>query len=90
MNLALEVPLLERRASLEQRLQRLLENARFNVRRCYAPLSRQILRQWRGAEICLIMDRTDIQADVSVLMLASPTTNAAAADLAGVTLRCHR
>ena len=68
-NLALELPLVERRASLEQRLQRLLDNARFDVRRCYAPLGRQILRQWRGTEICLVMDRTDIQADVSVLLL---------------------
>jgi hypothetical protein len=68
-NLALEVPLLERRASLEQRLQRLLENAHLDVQRCYAPLARQILQHWRGAEVCLIMDRTDIKADVSVLLL---------------------
>jgi hypothetical protein len=68
-NLALAMPLLERRLSLEQRLQRLLQNEHVSVPRCYAPLGRQLFAEWSGVEVCLILDHTDIKDEVSLLLL---------------------
>jgi hypothetical protein len=68
-NLALALPLIERRTSLEQRLQRLLQNEHFSVARCYAPFGRQLLAHWAGVEVCLILDRTDIRDEISILLL---------------------
>jgi hypothetical protein len=70
-NLALELPLVGRRSSLEQRLQRSLRNGRFAVHRCYAPLGRQLLANWSGAELCLVLDRTDIKDEVSLLLVGA-------------------
>ena len=70
-NLALALPLPGQRSSLEQRLQRFLQNEHLDVAACYAPLGRQLLAHWPGHELCLVMDRTDIQDQVSVLLLGA-------------------
>ena len=70
-NLALELPLAGLRTSLAQRLRRNLQNEHFAVRTCYAPLGRQFLAHWSGAEICLVLDRTDIKDEVSLLLLGA-------------------
>lgn len=68
-NLALAMPLLECRLSRERRVQRLLQNEHVSVPRCYAPLGRQMFAPWSGVEVCLILDRTEIKDEVSVLLL---------------------
>jgi hypothetical protein len=67
--LALLLPLTGQRESLVQRLRRYLKNPRLSPVQCYAPVMRYILSHWSGREICLVLDRTDIQDRWSILLL---------------------
>jgi hypothetical protein len=67
--LALQIPLPGQRESLIQRARRYLKNAQVQVTQCYAPWLRNLLGHWPGCECCLVMDRTDIEHDVSILLL---------------------
>lgn len=68
-NLALHVPRAGRRDSLTQRLQRWLKNERVAAADSYAPVMQRMLQTWTGSEICLVLDRTDLAADLSILLL---------------------
>jgi len=68
--LALLLPMPVQRENLVQRIRRWLANQAVTQHRCYMPLIRQVLPQWSGAELGLVMDRTDIEDQWSILMLA--------------------
>jgi len=67
--LALALPTAGQRENRVQRLRRCLKNAHLAAPCCYAPLLRYLLGQCAGRELCLVMDRTDIQDRLSILML---------------------
>ena len=69
-NLALELPIDGQRESLVQRLVRFLDNERINRHVHYFPLVRSLLSHWPDREINLVMDRTDIRQEKSILLLA--------------------
>lgn len=69
--LALQIPLPGQRESLIQRERRFLKNAHLQVARCYEPWVRNLLGHWPGCECCLVMDRTDIEHDASILLLGA-------------------
>ncbi len=64
--LALHLPLEERRDSLAQRLHRQLRVTP-TWEQAYAPLVRQVMGHWQGAEVPLVMDRTDLTDRLSIL-----------------------
>jgi hypothetical protein len=68
--LAKQLPIPGQRENLVQRLRRWLESQTVVQQRCYQPLVRQLFRHWSGAEVGLVMDRTDIEHRWSILMLA--------------------
>jgi hypothetical protein len=68
--LALLLPVPAKRANLVQRIRRWLTNPAVTQSRCYMPLMRPMLAQWPGTELGLVMDRTDIEAQRSILTLA--------------------
>lgn len=69
-NLALEMPIEGQREHLMQRLRRLLKNSQVQWRVHYLPLVKELLSHWPDREVNLIMDRTDIRQEKSILMLA--------------------
>ena len=68
-SLALHLPIAGCRASRTQRLRRWLKNAHLDVPACYAPVRQELLRNGTGQEVCLVLDRTDIACDLSILLL---------------------
>ena len=69
-NLALELPLEGQRDSLIQRLDRFLANRRLHRRVHYLPLVGQLLASWPDRDVNLILDRTDLGQERSILLLA--------------------
>jgi hypothetical protein len=69
-NLALELPIAGQRESLIQRLDRFLDNSRLCRRGHYLPLVSQLLKSWPDREVNLILDRTDLGQERSILLLA--------------------
>jgi hypothetical protein len=69
-NLALELPVDGQRDSLIQRLTRFLDNCRVTRERHYFPLVRDLFVHWPDREVTLVMDRTDIGQEQSILLLA--------------------
>lgn len=69
-NLALELPISGRRESLTNRLYRFLDNSRVNCTKHYLPIIRHLFANWADREVNLIMDRTDIGQEKSILLLA--------------------
>jgi hypothetical protein len=68
-NLALFAPVEGRRESLTNRIYRFLDNPRINRKRHYFPLVGQLFVDWPDHEVSLIMDRTDIGQEKSILLL---------------------
>ncbi len=68
--LATLLPVPGQRENLVQRVRRWLANQAVSQHRCYMPLVRYLFAQWSGAEVGLILDRTDIGHQWSILMLA--------------------
>ena len=68
--LAIRLPVPGQRDNLVQRIRRWLANQAVTQDRCYVPLVRRLLAQWSGAEVGLVLDRTDIEDQWSILMLA--------------------
>lgn len=68
-NLALEMPIEAQREHLIQRLRRLLKNSHVQWRVHYLPLVKALLEHWPDREVNLVMDRTDIRQEKSILML---------------------
>jgi hypothetical protein len=69
--LALQIPLPGQRESLVQRERRYLKNVHVQVAKCYEPWVRNLLGHWPCGECCLVMDRTDIEHDTSILLLGA-------------------
>jgi hypothetical protein len=69
-NLALQLPVTGQRENLTQRLRRLLKNSHIRWRVHYLPLVKELLSHWPEREVNLVMDRTDIRQEKSILMLA--------------------
>jgi hypothetical protein len=71
--LALLLPVPGQRENLIQRLRRWLASPRVDWERYYRPLAAQVLAEWTGAEIALVMDRTDLNDRLSVLCIGLAT-----------------
>lgn len=69
--LALALPLLGQRENLVQRLRRGLKNERVDVPGSYRPVLKHLFSHWSGCEVCLVMDRTDIENRWSILSLGA-------------------
>ena len=69
--LATLLPIPGQRENLVQRIRRWLANQSVTQQRCYIPLVRQLFAQWSGAEVGLVLDRTDIEDQRSISMLAA-------------------
>lgn len=69
--LATLLPVPGERDNLVQRIRRWLDNQAATQQRCYMPLVCHLFAQWSGAEVGLVMDRTDIEDRWSLLMLAA-------------------
>lgn len=67
--LATVMPVSAKRENLVQRLRRWLKNPKLSQRVYYAPLARRLLAHWKGAELALVMDRTDLGTRWSLLVL---------------------
>jgi hypothetical protein len=67
--LATLLPVPGQRENLVQRIRRWLANQAVVQQRCYMPLVRRLFAQWSGAEVGLVLDRTDIGRQWSILML---------------------
>ena len=67
--LAMVLPLAGKRENLIQRLRRWLKNPRLRQRVYYVPLIKHLFAHWEGAEVALVMDRTDLNNRWSVLVL---------------------
>jgi hypothetical protein len=70
-NLAIQLPIEGQRESLIQRLRRFLDNVRLSQRVHYQPLIRQMFGHWPDREVNLIMDRTDLGQQLSILVLGA-------------------
>lgn len=70
-NLALEMPVTGERESLIQRARRSLARQPFVWRRDYLPFVRHLLTNWQGEEVALVMDRTDLGQERSILLLGA-------------------
>jgi len=70
-NLALELPLDGQRDSLIQRLLRFLDNCHVSRATHYLPLVRDVFAHWPDREVNLVMDRTDIGQERSILLLGA-------------------
>ena len=68
--LAMSLPVPGQRENLVQRIRRWLANQAVVQHQCYIPLVRRLFAQWSGAEIGLVLDRTDIGRQWSILVLA--------------------
>ena len=66
-NLALEMPVEGQRSNLIQRLERFLANQQISQRVHYRPLVRQLLHSWPDRDVNLVMDRTDLGQEKSIL-----------------------
>ena len=62
-------PVSGNRENLIQRLRRWLKNPRLHQQVYYAPLVRRLLVNWKGSELPLVIDRTDLNDRWSLLVL---------------------
>jgi len=69
--LALGLPLSGRRENIIQRLRRSLKNKQMCVQSCYRPIIQNLFAHWHGREVCLVMDRTDIERRWSILTVGA-------------------
>ncbi len=69
--LATYLPIAGQRENLVQRLRRWLANQAVKQRRHYLPLVRYLFAHWSGAEVSLVMDRTDLGQQGSILLLSA-------------------
>lgn len=70
-NLALALPIPGYRDSLIQRLRRFLANPHITRTRHYLPLVQTLFAHWPDREVNLVMDRTDLGHEQSILLLAA-------------------
>ncbi|MCI0562883.1 MAG: hypothetical protein MN733_30755 [Nitrososphaera sp.] len=70
-NLALNLPIDALRENLIQRLRRCLDSHSSASETLYRPLRQHLFAHWSGEEVCLVMDRTDIEDRWSLLLLGA-------------------
>jgi len=70
-NIATVLPIEGQRENLIQRLRRILKEDRLQRRRVYGRLVQHMFAHWTGREITLVMDRTDLENRMSVLMIGA-------------------
>jgi hypothetical protein len=70
-NLALNIPVDAQREHLIQRQRRLLKDDSFTTASFYRPIRQHLLAHWMLREVCLVMDRTDIENRWSLLLLGA-------------------
>jgi hypothetical protein len=70
-NLALQLPIEAQRENLIQRLRRGLQNHGGASDTLYRPIREHLFAHWSLAEVCLVMDRTDIENRWSLLLLGA-------------------
>lgn len=68
-NVALGLPIPGQRANLVQRLRRFLDQGLLSWTNSYGHLVRHIFAHWQGCEVVLVMDRTDLGQQWSILTL---------------------
>lgn len=73
-NLALELPINGQRESLIQWLTRFLDNSHVSRETHYLPLIRDLFAHWPDREVTLVMDRTDLGQEWSILLLGQPSS----------------
>ena len=71
--LATVLPVEAQRENLIQRLRRWLSTRTLTWRTVYHPMAKQLLANWQGAEIALVMDRTDLNDRWSLLTVGIAT-----------------
>jgi hypothetical protein len=71
--LATVLPVEAQRDNLIQRLRRWLSTRTLTWRTVYHPMAKQLLANWQGAEIALVMDRTDLNDRWSLLTVGIAT-----------------
>lgn len=71
--LATVLPIPGQRENLIQRLRRWLSTRLLTWRTVYHPMAKQLLANWQGAEIALVMDRTDLNDRWSLLTVGVAT-----------------
>jgi len=64
-------PVPGQRENLVQRVRRWLASQQLTQQRCYLPLVRRLFANWSATDVNLVLDRTDIEHDLSILMLAA-------------------
>jgi len=69
--LVLQMPLPGQRESLIQRSRRCLKNEHIHPLACYEPLVGHLFAHWPHREVNLVMDRTDLEDRLSVLLLGA-------------------
>jgi hypothetical protein len=69
-SIATVLPIEGQRENLIQRVRRSLKDANLMRRRAYGGVIRHVFAHWTGQEIALVMDRTDLEDRLSILMLA--------------------
>lgn len=67
--LAVNLPLPEDLEELIQRLRRSLSNQELTWHRSYGQVVRHLFAHWQGCEVALVMDRTDLEAEQSILVV---------------------
>ncbi|MGH8711872.1 MAG: transposase, partial [Burkholderiales bacterium] len=70
-NLALNLPIEAQRENLIQRLRRALGNRSCASDTLYRPIRQHLFAHWNLREVCLVMDRTDIENRWSLLLLGA-------------------
>lgn len=70
-SLALQLPIEGQLESLTQRLRRFLDNWRVYRQHHYLPFVKDLFAHWPDREVNLVMDRTDIGREKSILVLAA-------------------
>lgn len=68
-NVAKQLPIEGQRNNLIQRVRRCLKNPQFRWRVHYLPLVKSLLAHWQDREVNLVMDRTDIRQEKSIVTL---------------------
>jgi hypothetical protein len=64
-------PISGQRENLVQRLRRWLANQQMTQEHCYLPLVHRLFADWSASDVNLLLDRTDIENELSILMLAA-------------------
>ncbi|MFN8444603.1 MAG: transposase [Caldilineaceae bacterium] len=69
--LAVHLPLTNDLEELIQRLSRSLDNAELTWHRSYGQVVRHLFTHWQGEEVALVMDRTDLGQEQSILTVGA-------------------